>query len=63
MKFAPRRNNYHHYNNVKPKLIRSYLGSTKSIRTLSKQYSVPPSLIAKWLKNTKPVYFNYIHNR
>ena len=63
MKFAPRRNNFQHYSNVKSQVIRSYFGSTKSIRTLSKQYAVPPSLIAKWLKNTKPVYFNYIKNR
>ena len=60
MRFAPRRNNYHHCANMKLKVIRSYLGSTKSIRTLSKQYGVSPSLIAKWVKNTRPVYFNYI---
>ena len=63
MKFDPRRNNFQHFNKVKSQVIRSYLGSTKSIRTLSKQYALPPSLIAKWLKNTKPVYFNYIKNR
>ena len=63
MKFAPTRNNFQHYSEVKSQVIRSYLGSTKSIRTLSKQYAVPPSLIAKWLKNIKPVYFNYIKNR